>query len=120
MMPLLDVYRGLSLPSRRGDTYFLTLACRSRGLIVDRDDNIIARPFGKFFNHGERLAAEELKSLYARAGKDGEGKQRLPPVHVYDKVDGSLGILYWTSSGPMIATRGSFQSEQAGEANKML
>lgn len=80
----------------------ITMACR--GLIMDADNNIIARPFAKFFNLGE------------------ETKQTIPdlPFEVYDKMDGSLGILYFVKGKPFIATRGSFNSEQAIKANELL
>ncbi len=67
---------------------------KCRGLIMDSGDNIIANPFEKFFNL-EELDAKE---------------QPIPnePFDVYEKVDGSLGILYWINDVPAIATRGSF------------
>lgn len=77
-----------------------------RGIITDKDDNIIARPFRKFYNY------EEI-----------EQKNIIPdlPFKIYDKRDGSLGILYWTEEGiPMIATRGSFTSDQASFATNLL
>lgn len=87
----------------------VTLNCR--GLILDRDYNIIARPWAKFFNLGE----VELKFQFT------------DPVEVMDKADGSLGILYpevidtpevsdviWR-----ISTRGSMHSEQAERATEM-
>jgi len=82
-----------------------TLMCR--GLIVDGDWNIIARPFPKFFN------LEELQR---------EEHWQIPnePFEVYEKLDGSLGILYWLDGEPFIATRGSFTSEQAIEGTKMF
>ena len=80
----------------------VTLNCR--GLILDTNQSIIARPFPKFFNIGEI-----------------EG-QAIPnePFDVYEKMDGSLGILYWINELPYIATRGSFTSEQSMEALQML
>ncbi|MEN7548099.1 T4 RnlA family RNA ligase [Rapidithrix thailandica] len=79
-----------------------TLACR--GLIMDKEHNIIARPFRKFFNLGE---------LEDQTLPQGE-------FEVYEKMDGSLGILYWAGDTPLIATRGSFTSVQAEEANRIL
>lgn len=81
----------------------VTVQCR--GLIVHKDTReVLARPFRKFFNYEEHIQ---------------EGSS-LPPVptnevpEVYDKRDGSLGILYWGEDGqPWIATRGSFTSHQA-------
>ena len=77
-----------------------------RGVICDKDYNIIARSFEKFYNY------EEL----VNDGKD------IPdlPFEVYEKLDGSLGILYFANDKPYIATRGSFVSDQASHANKLL
>lgn len=81
----------------------VTLQCR--GLIYNADTfEVLARPFRKFFNH-EQVQAPTF-SLLDR-------------MHVTDKADGSLGILYrrpdkmWA-----IATRGSFASDQALWATK--
>ncbi len=78
-----------------------TSACR--GLILDGEGNIVARPFSKFFNIEEH-------------------KDPLPnePFVVSEKMDGSLGILYWIGDVPYIASRGSFTSPQAIEGTKML
>lgn len=80
----------------------ITLACR--GLILDAGYHIVARPFPKFFN---------LEELDAAA---------IPPLafEVFEKMDGSLGILYWHNDQPYIATRGSFNSVQAQKANTLL
>ena len=78
----------------------VTRACR--GLIIDESGFVVARPFAKFFNYGE---------------------QETPapgPVEVTDKMDGSLGILYRTSEGFAIATRGRFDSQQAVHATRIF
>jgi RNA ligase len=75
-----------------------------RGLILDNEYNVIARPFPKFFNLEEHKP-EEIPNL---------------PFEVFDKLDGSLGILYWLNCRPHIATRGSFTSEQAIRGTKIL
>lgn len=80
----------------------ITLSCR--GLILDGNGNIVARPFSKFFNLGE-IQDVQLPNL---------------PFEVFDKLDGSLGILYWIGEIPFIASRGSFSSEQSDRANQML
>lgn len=76
----------------------------ARGLITDYDGNIIERPFKKFFN------LEEMNKL------PGCG------FEVYDKLDGSLGIIYWDGlDGEFkMATRGSFESDQAIAGTKIL
>ncbi len=78
-----------------------TRACR--GLILDGRGNIVARPFEKFFNIGEGDTAWLNESF-----------------EVYEKLDGSLGILYFGPNGPALATRGSFQSEQAIVGTQIL
>lgn len=84
------------------------MACR--GLIVDDKDNIIARPFKKFFNYEDYLSHRELP----------EGIDFQNPFEAFEKMDGSLGVLYFIGNKPFIATRGSFDSEQAQRANKIL
>jgi RNA ligase len=81
-----------------------TMMCR--GLILDPDGNIVARPFPKFFNWGE------VPELHSRTNE---------LVYVTEKMDGSLGILYNHPSGEVrVATRGSFSSEQAQWATQWL
>ena len=77
---------------------------QTRGLILDAEMNIVARPFRKFFNLTEH-ETHEIPQL---------------PFEVFDKMDGSLGILYWLNDRPFIATRGSFTSEQAIHATEIL
>lgn len=82
-----------------------TLACR--GLIYRTDTSeVVARGFVKFFNHGQDGAP--VLDMDAS-------------VLVTDKKDGSLGIVYpLPSGGYAVATRGSFASEQAIHATKVL
>lgn len=82
----------------------VTLNCR--GLILHKDTfEIVARPFPKFFNYGEPEAPTPALDVQVR---------------VTDKIDGSMGILYpLTAGGWAIATRGSFNSEQAQHATKV-
>lgn len=78
-----------------------TMVCR--GLIVDGDGAVVQRPFRKFFNLGQ------------------EGTEWLDePFEVFDKLDGSLGILYWGTEGPALASRGAFGSQQAFEGTDIL
>lgn len=82
----------------------ITLMCR--GLILDKSGEIIARPFQKFFNVGEHI--NENKDIPNCEFK------------VFEKYDGSLGILYFHGDQPKIATRGSFESEQAIKGTEIL
>lgn len=76
----------------------------SRGLIIHaKTGEIVARPFDKFFNWGER-------GLFSNA----------PIVSITEKLDGSLGILYRDNNTYKIATRGSLESDQAQWATEYL
>lgn len=77
-----------------------------RGLIVDDAWRIVARPWSKFFNHGQAEAGE--LDLTA-------------PVEVTDKMDGSLGVIHVAGNGSQrVASRGSFESDQAKHATAVL
>jgi RNA ligase len=68
-----------------------------RGLILDRaTGEVVARPFDKFFNWGEGGQGTDARLAEAT-----------------EKLDGSLGILFRRHGQYRIATRGSFESEQA-------
>lgn len=73
----------------------------ARGLILDYNGHVVARPFPKFFNLGER---DECKP------------ENLPgeTPEMADKMDGSLIIVWFNPNGFWdCSTRGSFQSPQA-------
>jgi len=74
----------------------VTLNCR--GLILDQQGNVIAKGFSKFFNYEEVYDQVPLQQEH---------------VWVQDKMDGSLGILFYYEDEWHMATRGSFTSEQA-------
>ena len=80
-----------------------TLLCR--GLIVDAEDRVVARPFPKFFGADEPDAPPVPEGL---------------PMLVTEKLDGSLGIAYQHPGGGVrLATRGSLSSDQAMEATRI-
>lgn len=72
----------------------------SRGLIYNPTNlKVVARPFEKFFNYGESHAPKIHGNTFVR---------------LYDKIDGSLGIVYPTEHGKYaVASKGSFTSPQA-------
>ncbi len=81
----------------------VTLKCR--GLITDNNTGkIIVEPFKKFFNY-EELVADRIPD--ARIPSNGDY------VYVQEKMDGSLGILFYYEDEWIMATRGSFTSDQA-------
>lgn len=78
----------------------ITLMCR--GLVTDDKGNVIARPFKKFFNieEGEHTPT--------------------PKFDVYEKMDGSLGILFSYKGEWIFASRGSFTSEHSREFKEIF
>ena len=73
-----------------------------RGLVTDNTGDIVATPFHKFFNieEGKFTPTEKFE--------------------VYEKMDGSLGIVFWYQGQWVVATRGSFTSDQAIKAIEIL
>jgi len=82
-----------------------TLSCR--GMVIDADGNILARPFQKFKNYEEHDPSEIDMSQ---------------KFDIFEKMDGSLIIVFYYEPRMewIVASRGSFISEQSLEAKKML
>lgn len=80
----------------------ITIQCR--GLVTNTKGEIVARPFKKFFNYDEHTP-EEIPNEY---------------FEVYEKMDGSLGILFNYNNEWIIATRGSFTSSQSIKGKELL
>lgn len=81
----------------------VTMNCR--GLITTYGGNVVARAFPKFFNYGEPGSAEIMPH---------------EPVRVMDKADGSLIIVSQYIGHQVVASRGSFTSDQARAAYEMV
>lgn len=82
------------------------ITLNSRGHIFNRrTGECVARPFPKFFNVGER--PDDEPDLWG-------------PCHVFEKLDGWLGVLYRHDGQYKISTRGSFKSIGAIWATKFL
>lgn len=78
----------------------ITLAMR--GTVLDHEGNLIAKGFDKFFN------MEELTTIPNE------------PFEVFEKMDGSLGILFYYQGEWILCTRGSFTSPQAIKGKEIL
>jgi RNA ligase len=81
----------------------VTLRCR--GLITDENGKIIVQPFKKFFNYEEVVNEIPTNNDY---------------VYVQEKIDGSLGILFFYEGEWIMSTRGSFTSEQSQRGLEIL
>jgi RNA ligase len=85
----------------------ITLECR--GLILDSDGTVVGKSFPKFFNYEELVGSKwEPGSLPEES------------FEVYEKMDGSLGIVFHYEGEWHLASKGSFTSEQAIEGRKLL
>ena len=84
------------------DSLWNDITLQTRGLVTDDKGNIVARPFKKFFNDSEKKHTPT------------------PDFDVYDKLDGSLGILFHYEGEWVMSTRGSFTSDQAVKGFEML
>ncbi len=80
----------------------ITTQCR--GLVTNSEGKIIARPFKKFFNYEEHKPEDIPNEEFV----------------VYEKLDGSLGILFNYENEWILATRGSFTSSQAIKGRQLL
>jgi RNA ligase len=80
----------------------ITKQCR--GLILDNEGNVIAKSFPKFFNMEEHKSEEIPNESF----------------EVFEKLDGSLGILFYYNDQWNLATKGSFISDQAIKGMEML
>jgi RNA ligase len=101
--PEFDLYIHNYTPRATYDHVWNEATTSCRGLITDRWGTVVSRPFRKFFNLHE-VGALPINEDYT----------------VFEKLDGSLGISYFWMGRHWIATRGSFDSEQAKLANNML
>ncbi len=81
----------------------------ARGHVFEiKTGKLIARPFPKFFNFGEHTKKQQTHFL------------NHSKFTAYEKMDGSLGIIYHYGGKWQVNTRGSFNSPQAQKAKEML
>ena len=75
-----------------------------RGLVLDKDDNIIVRPFKKVFNYGENGTTVPLDM----------------PVYVVPKVNGFLGCVTKHKGEIIYSTTGSLDSDYVQMIKEMI
>ena len=80
----------------------ITIQCR--GLVTNSKGDIVAKPFKKFFNYEEHKPEDIPNEEFV----------------VYEKLDGSLGILFNYQGEWILCTRGSFTSPQAIKGKEIL
>lgn len=86
-----------------------------RGLITDLKGNVVQRPFAKFWTFKQYLA-QDLLLL-----SEGQTKVLGSPVRaIHEKVDGTMGVLYWVDDVPYIAAQRSFTNAKALKGTQIL
>jgi len=80
----------------------ITKMCR--GLILDNEGNVVAKTFPKFFNMEENKPEAIPNETF----------------EVFEKLDGSLGVLFNYDGEWIMATKGSFTSDQAIRGMEIL
>jgi len=90
--------------SKHWDKYTIN----SRGNVYDLNGKLIAKSFPKFFNFSE-LSTSKARLLMKKKN-----------FEVLEKVDGSLGIIFNYNNKWKVNTRGSFNSDQTIEGQKIL
>lgn len=73
-----------------------------RATITDHDGNVVARSFPKFFNYEELAEFPDC------------------PYKLYEKMDGSLILLFNYNNEWIVSSKGSFTSEQALKAKEIV
>jgi len=98
--PTKDLYIWNYTPKVQYESLWDEITLQCRGLVTNSNGDIISKPFGKFFNYEEVIDKNLIPwdSEYA---------------YVQDKMDGSLGILFFYDGEWIMSTRGSFTSEQS-------
>lgn len=105
--PNLDLWIWNYTPNTQYSKYWTNVTLMCRGLVTNSEGKIIARPFKKFFNYEEYLenSPEMIPNEY---------------FEIFEKMDGSLGILFYYKNEWILTTRGSFNSEQAIKGKEIL
>lgn len=86
-----------------------------RGLIVDSEGNVVARAFEKFFTYKKRASEHSVLATEGEVIEIGNA-----PFKIFEKVDGTLSMLYWVNDKPYLATQRSFTSIKARHATRIL
>jgi len=105
--PEYDIWILNYAPKTQAKKYWDEYTMSCRGMVIDAEGNILARPFQKFKNYEEHDPSEIDMSM---------------PFNIFEKMDGSLIIVFYYEPRMtwIVASRGSFISEQSLEAEKMI
>ena len=68
-----------------------------RGTVIDREFNLVSRPFTKIYNYGIEKKAPKLKDNVK--------------IHAYRKINGFMAAMTWNNGDILISTTGSLDSD---------
>ncbi|OCA80571.1 hypothetical protein BBH99_00265 [Chryseobacterium contaminans] len=86
-----------------------------RGLILNGEGEIIERAFDKFWTFRNHITENVVQLSENRIVNLPESKPK-----IYEKLDGTMGILYWVNGIPYIATQRSFSSLKARKGSEII
>lgn len=78
----------------------------ARGLVLDKNSNIVSRPYPKFFNYQELKNRESLSEGVRKLSDWDDGK-----YYVYEKLDGSLAVVSSYRGKLIYSSTGSIYGE---------
>lgn len=82
------------------------ITMNARGIVFNKlTGEVVARPFSKFFNYEEITNSDYIPEKYKPS--------MMAPFTCLEKLDGSLGVVYFYKGEWHVNTGGSFTSEQA-------
>jgi len=119
----LNIYTYSKLTEINNEWDEITAMCR--GLILDQNGNVVGNPWPKFFNIEQTSGSAHIRKLkgenlfeFSHKGT----KYYYPdiPYVVYEKMDGSIlyGVMY--DNQVVLASKGSFESDQVKVGEKIL
>lgn len=85
----------------------------ARGIVLDKDSNIISRGYNKFFNYLELLNREDISNKELSDWDKGE-------IVVTEKIDGSMMLVGWYNGDYLISSSSSITNDYTLMFRKMI
>ena len=86
-----------------------------RGLILNKEGEIIERAFDKFWTFRNHITEDLVLLSENKVVKLPKSKPK-----IYEKLDGTMGVLYWINDIPHIATQRSFSGLKAAKGSEII
>lgn len=86
-----------------------------RGLILNKEGEIIERAFDKFWTFRNHITEDLILLSENKMVSLPKSKPK-----IYEKLDGTMGILYWVDDIPYIATQRSFSGLKAVKGSEII